>query len=408
LSLIVPHLIADISGIFTMMPKFKWPTFVATVCAVSILGYAAIGFSQLPPAAVQLTTNPPIAQVSPLEAEATEYLGSGQYQAPVQLKLQAKDAAGQPLQDAQFHLKVLTPQPTPWFTTDFPIVEGTQLLDITGAAPAGEFQMQQVFPIRGNYQVQVDVTPTVAGAFAPIQQTLNLNVPENPLKLAYFPVLLVMLLTIGFGGGWVIAGREARQAGEIAPRRVRMLLSGVTVVAIAALFFFNLSAEFADAHGDMAEAASANNAGLIQSQGMQLELTGDAQTAVGKLAAFQAKLTDVQTNQPVSDAIVAIKSTQLENNWVAFAYQGTADASGLLTWQEQFFDGAPHKVEVTVSPNPNSVKQFQPFQVSREIEVEGIAPPTSVRLIGLFYFTSVLTIGLVAGLWLQRRRLAQQ
>jgi hypothetical protein len=110
----------------------------------------------------------------------------------------------------------------------------------------------------------------------------------------------------------------------------------------------------------------------------------------------------------VSDAIVAIKSTQLENNWVAFAYQGTADASGWLTWQEQFFDGAPHKVEVTVSPNPNSVKQFQPFQVSREIEVEGIAPPTSVRLIGLFYFTSVLTIGLVAGLWLQRRRLAQQ
>lgn len=38
----------------------------------------------------------------------------------------------------------------------------------------------------------------------------------------------------------------------------------------------------------------------------------------------------------------------------------------------------------------------------REIEVEGIAPPISVRLVGLFYFTAILVLGLVVGLWLQR------
>jgi hypothetical protein len=390
-----------------MLPKFKWPTLVGVICAVSIFSYAAVSFSQAAPAAIELITVPPIAQVSPLEAEATKYLGSGQYNAPVQLKLQAKDATGKPLPKAQFHVQVLTPPSTPWFTTDFPIVEGTQLLDITGAAPVGEFQMQQVFPIRGNYQIQVDVTPTVAGAFAPIQQTLSLNVPENPLKLAYFPVLLALLLAIGFGGGWIIGDRGSIQTGEIAPRRVRLLLSAVTVTAIVALLFFNISAEFAVAHGDsdIAEVSSGSNAGLVQSQGMKLELTGDEQTTVGKMAAFQARLTDGQTNQPVTDAIVAVQSIQLENNWVAFGYQGVPNAEGLLTWQEQFFDGAPHKVEVTVSPNPNSSKQFQSFQASREIEVEGIAPPTSVRLVGLFYFTSVLAIGLVSGLWFQRRRL---
>ncbi len=388
-----------------MFSNIKWPTIVAAVLAVGIVGTAAIGFSQAAPATVQLTTEPPIAQAFPLEAEATAYLGSGQYKAPVQLRFQAKDAAGQPLRDAQFHLQVLTPPPTPWFTTDFPITEGTQLLDIASPAPTGEFQIQQVFPIRGNYQLKVDVTPTIAGAFAPIQQTLNLNVPENPLKLVYFPVLLGLLLAIGGIGGWIIGGREALQAGEIAPRRVRLLLSGVTVVAIAALLFFNISAELAVAHSDEA-AAPSDNAGLIQSQGLRLELTGDAQTAVGKMATFQAKLTDEQTNQPVTDAIVAIKSIALENDWVAFGYQGGLDSQGLLTWQEQFFDGAPHKVEVTVSPNPTGSRQFQPFLASREIEVEGIAPPTSVRLIGLFYFTGVLAVGLVAGLWLQRRRLA--
>lgn len=389
-----------------MLSKFKWSTAVGVACAVIVLCYAATSFSQLPQASVQLATEPPISQVFPLEAEATKYLGSGRYESPVQLKLQARDATGAPLQNARFHLQILTPPPTPWFTTDFPIVEGTKLLDIEGNAPTGEFKMQQVFPIRGNYQLQVDVNPIVENAFAPITQTLSLTVPENPLKFRYFPIVLAVLLASGFIGGWIIGGRQKIQTGEIAPRQVRLLLSGVTMLAIATLLIFNISAELAEAHANMTGAAPAgDNSGLITSQGLKLELTGDTQTAVGQTASFQSKLTDSQTNQPVSDAIFAIKSTQLENNWVAFAYQGVPDTQGTLAWREQLFDGAPHSVEVKVSPKPDSKVQFQPFQVTREIDVEGIAPPMSVRLIGLFYFTGVLALGLVAGLWLQRRRL---
>ncbi|NJM64335.1 MAG: hypothetical protein HC851_01025 [Acaryochloris sp. RU_4_1] len=387
-----------------MFSKFKWPALVGAACAVTILCSAVLNFSQSPLASVQLVTEPPITQVSPLEAEATEYLGSGQYQPPVQLKLHARDATGAPLQNARFHLNILTPPPTPWFTTDFPIVEGTTLLDMEANAPTGELQIQQVFPIRGNYQLQVNVTPMMASAFVPITQTLNLTVPENPFKIRYFILVLAVLLAIGFGGGWIIGGRQEVRTGEIAPRRVRLLLSGVSVLAIAALLFFNISTEFVEAHAGMAkEAPTDPNPGLIASQGLNLELTGDKQTAVGKTVSFQAKLTDSQTNQPVSDAVFSIKSTQLENNWVAFAYQGISDAQGLLAWQEQFFDGAPHNIEVEVSPSPNSQRQFQPFQATREIEVEGIAPPMSVRLVGLFYFTGVLGLGLLAGLWLQRR-----
>lgn len=392
-----------------MLSKFKLSTFLmGFTCFIIITSTAFIGVSQSSPPSVQLVTTPPIAQVTPLEAEATEYLGSGKYDSPVQLKLQARDAAGNPLQNAQFHLQILAPAPTPWFTTDFPIVEGTKLLDIVGDAPTGEFLMQQVFPIRGNYQIKVDVTPTMANAFVPIEQTLNLTVPENPLKLTYFPFVLAVLLAIGFGGGWVIGGGQQIKAGEIAPRPVRLLLSGVTVLAIASLLFFNISAELVKAQSGMeSETLATNNSGLVESQGLKLELTGDKSTAVGQMATFQAKLTDIKTNQPVSDVMVAIKSTQLENNWIAFGYQGIANSLGLLTWQEQFFDGAPHKVEVEVSPNPISSRQFQPFKASQEIDVEGIAPPMSVRFIGLFYFTTVLVFGLIAGFWLQRRRLQQ-
>lgn len=388
-----------------MLSKFKWSTLVGVAFAFSIVCFAIIGFSQAPQAGVQLTTEPSIAQVTPLEAEATEYLGSGQYRPPVKLKFQARDAAGAPLQAARYHLQILTPDPTPWFTTDFPIVEGTKLLDIEGEAPTGEFQIQQVFPIRGTYQLQVNFTPIVANAFAPIAQTLTLSVPENPLKFRYVPFVLLALLTIGAIGGWIIGSRQGVQPGEIAPRRVRLLLSGVTVLAIATLLFFNVSTEFIQAH-EMAMGAATPTTDLssVQSQGLKLELTGDRHTAVGQMAAFQAKLIDSQTNQPVSDAVFEIKSTQLENNWVAFAHQGIPDAQGVLSWQEQFFDGAPHKIAVQVSSQLNGKRQFQPFLVSREIDVEGIAPPMSVRFIGLLYFTGVLALGLMAGLWLQHRR----
>ncbi|MBC7822751.1 MAG: hypothetical protein H7126_02520 [Candidatus Parcubacteria bacterium] len=39
---------------------------------------------------------PSIAQAIPLEAEATKYLGSGQNKSPMQLRFQARDAAGVP------------------------------------------------------------------------------------------------------------------------------------------------------------------------------------------------------------------------------------------------------------------------------------------------------------------------
>ncbi|MGH2415589.1 MAG: hypothetical protein ACRDEA_18240, partial [Microcystaceae cyanobacterium] len=298
-----------------MLSKFRRFILVGVVCAIGLLCYTAIGFSRSPQASVRLTTEPPIAQISPLEAEATKYLGSGQFKPPVQLKLQALDAKGQPLQNARFHLQILTPPPTPWFTTDFPIVEGTKLLEIEGDAPTGELQMQQVFPIRGNYQLKVNVTPVVEKAFTPIAQTLTLTVPENPLKYRYFPIVIGVLLVIGFMGGWIIGGRQENQPGEIAPRHVRVLLSGVTVVAIAVLLFVNISAELAEAQmaGMAQEITTANHSSLVQSQGLKLELTGDTHATVGQTAYLQAKLTDSQTNQPVTDAVFTIKATQLEN-----------------------------------------------------------------------------------------------
>ncbi len=185
-----------------------------------------------------------------------------------------------------------------------------------------------------------------------------------------------------------------------------MLLSGMTVVAIAVLLFVNLSAEIAEIesyHGEGGEVTSFNPA-IKKNQEIQVELLGDSQAIVGKLATQTVQITNRTTEQPIADVQVSLQSVALEHDALMFSYQGVPDPTGQLTWEEQFFDGAPHSVTATVAPLEQSSQQFTPLQVSHEIEVEGIAPPLSVRFISLLYFTLIFVAGLIAGFWVRLRK----
>lgn len=380
------------------MSKFRIPALVSAICLMGVVLYSLVVSSQTPQPAVRLITEPPISQILPFEAEATKP------QSPVQLTLQAVDAVGKPLENAKISLQILTPPKNFWFPTDFPIVEGTELLNIGAVAPKGELQIQQMLPIRGNYKLLVDVTPIVANAFIPIQQTLTLSVPENWVKYRNFGILAVILLIVGLGGGLVLGGKQQIQLGEIAPQRVRLLLSGAIIVAIASLVIINISAEVAESHTHSHEHQSQTLESTVQaSQGVEARISGDVEATVGQPAKLAVQVIDTTTNQPATDVILNIKATQIEHEWVAFAYQGMTDAEGKLTWEQQFFDGAPHKIEVKVSPQPEAIQKFPPLKVAKQIQVEGVAPPLQGRLIVLAYFTSFIVLGLMIGLSLRRR-----
>jgi hypothetical protein len=378
------------------MSKFKMAALVSTICLMGVVFYSLVVSSQTPQPVVRLTTEPSISQVLPFEAEATAL------PSPVRLSLQAVDAANQPLENAKIHLQILTPPKNPWFPTDFPIVEGTELLNIEAVTPKGELQIQQMLPIRGNYQLLVNVSPIVANAFTPFQQTLRLSVAESWVKYRNFAILAVILLVLGLGGGLVLGGKQQIQPGEIAPQRVRLLLSGAIIVAIASLLFINITAELADSHihGHHSQIKEPE---VFQSQGVEARISGDVEATVGQSAKLAVQVIDTTTGQPASDVIVNIKATQSEDKWVAFAYQGVTNAKGQLAWEQQFFDGAPHKVEVEISPSPQATPQFSPLRVAKQIQVEGVAPPLQIRLIVLAYFTSFIVLGLLLGLKLKNK-----
>ncbi len=399
------------------MKKYRLFGVISAVCITLSILYSLVGSSQIPSSRVLLSTNPPLERILPFEA------GTEKEQSPVTLTLQAVDAAGKSLENAKISLQILTPPPNPWLTTDFPIVEppnpwlttdfpiveGTKLLQMSANAPDGKLEIQQMLPIRGNYQLLVNVSPLVANAFAPYQQTLNLNVRENPIKYKYFVVIAAILISVGLLGGWVIGGQEELQQGEIAPQSVRLLLSALTVVAIVALLVINISAEVAEAHGS--EHNSSTNEAIApsfqKSQGLEISLEGDKNATVGKLANLALQVKDTATGQPIKDVALQVKAIALEDNLTVFAYKGLTDQEGKLTWLEQFFDGTTHKVEVEATPNPGSNRQFPPVKVAQEVEVEAIAPPIYIRLIGLFYFTAFVGIGMAIGLLIQHRRTPQ-
>jgi hypothetical protein len=381
------------------MRKYRLFAVISAACICLSILYSLVGVSQTSQSQVLLSTNPPLEKILPFEA------GTDRKQSPVAFKLQAVDAGGKLLTNALIKLQISTPPRNPFLTTDFPIVEGTKLLELEAAAPNGKLEFEQMLPIRGNYQIQVNVSPLVANAFASYQQTLNLNVRENPVKYKFFAVIAAILLSLGLLGGWVIGGQEEIREGEIAPQSVRLLLSALTVVAIVTLLFINITAEVAEAHGDAHSPKNEKIAPSIsQSQGMEVRITGNKLATVGRLANLAVEVKDSTTGAAIKDVGLRVKAIALEDNLTVFAYQGFPNAEGKLIWQEQFFDGSPHKVEVEAISLPESSRQFPAVKVAQFVEVEGIAPPMYIRLIGLFYFTAIVGMGMAIGLLIQHRK----
>jgi len=373
------------------MKYFKLALLVGVICLMSHSGDCV--FSQSSQSSVQLLTEPALEKIRPLAEK------------PVKFTFKILDKTGKALNNANIHLTLLTPPRSPWFSTDFPWVEGTTLLDISQPSKTGELQFQQILPIRGNYTFKLAVNPLIADSFQPFQQTLSLSVSENEIKYRNYVILLVLLLFVGFGGGWIIGAGKSLQAGEVVPQRVRLLLSSAIIVAIVTLLFICITAEVGSSHSEH-ENHQSEISNPLNDQGTTtdsiIQLLGEENATVGQLNNFQLKAINPQTQKPISNLPLTIKANQLENNLVIFATQAETDHQGQFRWQQQFFDGSPHELTVTISPNIAS--KSQPLQIGKAIEVEAIHPPLVTRLISLGYMLFTLAIAFGLGFWLHRLR----
>ena len=96
-------------------------------------------------------------------------------------------------------------------TTDFPWVEGTPLLALNSDLQQdGTFTLQYIFPIRGTYLVDLELTPVPGGpAFPPTRLSKTIHISENPAEVRYAWLLVIGLFVLGVIVGMVFARSAA-------------------------------------------------------------------------------------------------------------------------------------------------------------------------------------------------------
>lgn len=423
------------------------------------LNLAPFALSSSLPRVLAQVSSPPPALENPsqgislrLDPPAEATIANGQ---PVQFTLDTRHPTTQtvPLDPVTYAVTLTTPPKTPWFTTDFPIVEGTDLLRLETTEPDAVLTFSQVLPIRGTYTLKVQATLTVDGRPKLLEQSFQFQVPEQGVKYRNGLLWAGGLLVVGFLGGWVIRHQGQDSEGIplpggmgtiVLPQGVRLLLTGAIALSLGALVYVNVRSEFGHGHGaghgadhgaghgadhgadhgtgqqDLGaggQGANPGNAGDSQpksSPGSTLEppalgtpafppmplslyLAGETQATVGQLSPQQVQVSD-PLGKPAMAVPVRVESVDLEHDRPIFTYTGITDRQGQISWQNQFFDGAPHLVTATLAfPEPfpagtTTTKAVQP------ITVIALAPPLSVRLISLAYLMAFFGVGLGIGL----------
>jgi len=76
---------------------------------------------------------------------------------PIDLSLLITGADGRPVKLGSVTIRLDAPAPGRFFSTDYPLVEGTLLSEMRLPLRQGKVNWKHLFPIRGEYRLAVDV-----------------------------------------------------------------------------------------------------------------------------------------------------------------------------------------------------------------------------------------------------------
>jgi hypothetical protein len=267
-------------------------------------------------------------------------------------------------------------------STDFPVVEGTTLLEQDLNLQGGVYAFQFVPPIRGSYTLTASVEPLPGDtSFAPTQSSWQATITESAARKKNLAILLAILVAVGGFSGFVI-GR------------------GSTSSALAALMLLVWPYSPLEAHGSHqhSKVVPAPLQAQASHEGDSIDLkilTSEAR--VGELTAIQADYRDAQGQ--LKPARFRLEVAQLEHDQLVFATD-IAAASGTMNWQGQFFDGSTHRITVLAVPFP-AAPGHKAARAERDLEVTGVAPPlrSVVKSLGflLLITAAALLIGIIMG-----------
>jgi hypothetical protein len=281
---------------------------------------------------------------------------------PIDLSLLVTRADGKPVRDGSVAIRLDAPARGRIFTTDYPLVEGTVLNEMRLPLRQGKVGWKYLFPIRGEYDLNVDVTTDENDRKS---TAFRFTVRENRQKWFALGGFSAALFLVGFIGG-----------------RVFTKIPAAASLLISVALFNALTG-----HAHVAGQSGASVPGL------EIE-----PATVGKASLVRWTRPAGAANP---NASLTLSITHLEKQKVVFAVEKLAVA-GEWSMKFHFPDGAEYRV-VAISNAPGEA----PVRSEQVIAVTGVEPPLMAMVPALSYFLALIALGLFAGRWSKMRTVAR-
>lgn len=252
-------------------------------------------------------------------------------------------------------IRLTAPQPGNLFSTDFPLIEGTRLIEMNLAQVPGTLSWSYVFPIRGRYRLDVSAADPQGRR---LERSFWLQVRESRAKTAFLAGFVAALFLLGFMAGRIFSAPAA-----------------VAAILVMALL-----------HGTGSDPGLGADA--RQPAGVRGGLTV-APPRVGATSMIRWRGTAPGSEKPVP-ATVTVRVLQLEKGREIFTLDRVA-TDGTLDIAFQFTDASSHRVAVTARGGQHE------SEFARTVEVESATPPLGIRAWPVFVFSLVVLAGLVVG-----------
>ena len=277
------------------------------------------------------------------------------------LSVLVSDGAGKPVENAWVDIRLNAPKPGGFFSTDIPLVEGTQLAEMRLPLKSGKAEWQYAWPIRGEYRLAVEAA-TVDGKKA--SKIFFISIRESPTKWLALAGFSLGLFLFGFVAGRIFTAKAVNAAILLLP----LLLLGSALPCVAQV-------------------------ARVSQRPAQATLNIES-AVVGKPARIVWRLDgDVSSES----ALLTVEIEQLEESHKVFAVE-KLPVAGEFALNFQFVDGSEHRVTVLAE-----IPGRAPIRIEQRVSVLAVEPPATAALPVIVFFIFVIALGLGVGRWSKLR-----
>ena len=295
-----------------------------------------------------------------------------------QLTVTVTDSAGNPMQDVTIQMTI-THNDNLILPSGFPWVQGKELLSITSYEEDAVLTIDGLlFPLRGEYIVQVNVIDTI-GQTQSLSTTLHAAEPfkQSTLNGLFFvSALLVFGIVVGLVFGKDIFMKKKAQG---------KVFSALLITAMLIL-------PFAVAH----TAEEIDTTGVVHYEDEQVTFYTNPQVPdIGTPTTFFLEVKD-ENGIPVNNAVAHIEFANEEEGFVVLETI-ISSQTGMFVWNYGIFDGAPHIATIRVEPTAMSSVAFASIEREYAFSGEAHNPPLGAKAIVIIVMLATLLIGFFIG-----------